>query len=858
MVRKEALPELLSPAGSFECLVAAVAAGADAIYVGGRRFGARAFAKNFELDELSEAVKYCGLHGVRLYVTVNTLAEDRELLDVVAYARELYKIGVSALIVSDIGVISAIRDALPYMELHASTQMSVHSTLGADAAYSLGCKRVVLARELSLENIRSAVNNSKTEIEVFLHGALCVCHSGQCLFSSLVGGRSGNRGECAQPCRLPYSTPHGKEYPLSLKDLSLAGHIPELIDSGVASLKIEGRMKSAGYVYTVTRIYRRLLDEHRPARADELSLLRAAFSRGGFTDGYLTASLDSDMLGIRSESDKDESRKIDELQIPLMKKRVSAKVKISLGTPSQMTLTDGVRTVTVFGDVPAPAESHPLTAESVCDRLSKMGNTYLSLSPNDIELSLEEGINLSPASLNGLRRQAAEKFSDFSRTLPTENSTKAENGSPIKESLAANADLSAELSSSAEGGSQADISSPSEKHKKPSKSSSGILTTAEFYSADEFMKALKRSPELMEDLITFVPLGSCEDTVRASDGVILPAVILDSELDAVKAQLAEASSLGASCAMAQNIGQLSLLFDMGFTVYGGFRLNVCNGRAKAAYLALGAEALILSPELTLPKARDILGGAITYGRIPLMLTERCFVKESFGCAECGKAAFVDRRGEKFPVLRESAHRNIILNSQITYMGDKSAELSRAQINHRHLLFTNESSDGIISALLAIKRGAPLSFTDENGEPRLQGIRRMGRRDSAEKQAAPREISSRSDNRQTPKNNIFKGNRTAPEIGVKPEGGGSATKPEGSGRLGTSTKPEGGGFKKQDNSQRKTVLGSHASPFGSTPKKQTSFEGRKGGKPALPKNGKSAEKALSPSKVRRRDKARNQK
>ena len=283
MKRRADLPELLAPAGDFECLVAAVEAGADAVYVGGRLYSARAYAKNFDIEELDRAVSYCHLHGVKLYVTLNTLLYNNELQAAVEYADELWRIGVDALIVADLGLIRALREELPELELHASTQMSVHNVRGADVAASLGTSRVVLARELSLSDIKAVTAGCKPEVEIFLHGALCVCHSGQCLFSSLVGGRSGNRGECAQPCRLPYN---GGKYPLSLKDLSLAAHGPALIDSGVASLKIEGRMKAPSYVYTVTSIYRKLLDERRSATAEEARELARAFSRDGFTDGY--------------------------------------------------------------------------------------------------------------------------------------------------------------------------------------------------------------------------------------------------------------------------------------------------------------------------------------------------------------------------------------------------------------------------------------------------------------------------------------------------------------------------------------------------------------------------------------------
>ena len=353
---------MLAPAGDMECLYAAVAAGADAIYVGGKRFGARAFAKNFEIDELSSAVRYCHLHGVKLYVTLNTLIEDKEMADAVSYAAELYRIGVDALIVADLGVMSAIRRYVPDLELHASTQMSVHNSAGVKAAGDLGATRVVLARELSYLDICSAVENSPCEIEVFLHGALCVCYSGQCLFSSLVGGRSGNRGECAQPCRLPYN--NGK-YPLSLKDLSLAEHIPALIKSGVASLKIEGRMKSPDYVYTVVSIYRRLLDEGRGATVAECEALRRVFSRGGFTDGYFVGKTEKGMLGVRSDSDKQDSRTLEARKFEPIKHPVVARVTLRLGEPAEMTLTDGIKTVTVYGGTPAVAENAPLTEESV-------------------------------------------------------------------------------------------------------------------------------------------------------------------------------------------------------------------------------------------------------------------------------------------------------------------------------------------------------------------------------------------------------------------------------------------------------------------------------------------------------------
>ncbi len=711
MKRKEKLPELLAPAGRYECLVAAVAAGADAIYIGGKRFGARAYAKNFDTGEISRAVSLCHLHGVKLYVTLNTLICDKEMQDAVEYARELYLLGVDALIVADLGVIREIRSAVPNMELHASTQSSAHNTYGADALSSLGVSRVVLARELSLSDIKSVVAECKAELEVFLHGALCVSHSGQCLFSSLVGGRSGHRGECAQPCRLPYNVvknssyaetylgarakinatrPSG-EYPLSLKDLSLAAHIPELIESGVASLKIEGRMKSPSYVYTVTSVYRKLLDERRAATEKEHEILRRAFSRQGFTDGYFTGKITAKMTGVRSDKDKENSREGEAVFPSVLRHSVRAKVKILLDKPSEMTLFDGVRSVTVLGAVAKRAENSPLNTEDVAERLSKMGNTLLLLSPSDIQLELDEGVNMAPSELNALRRAAAERFEDFSRcdTL---------------------AEYQYKISRGAKSSALAGFG----------KAAGEEFTTAQFYSEREYLRAKNLDAKAFSEIdIAFIPLFSSDDALHMAKAVHLPPVVTNSELADVRRALENAKKCGVLYALVDNIGQILLAREYGFIIFGGFRLNITNSSSALAYGELGVENRILSAELTLPQARDVRGGIITYGRIPLMLTERCFVGENLGCTSCGAAMLVDRKGEHFPIIREFKHRNIILNSALTYMGDKRSELSKMGLFHTHMLFTVEKAEKIISAILAHKNGAPLALGSKS--------RRVGRR-----------------------------------------------------------------------------------------------------------------------------------
>ena len=263
------LPELLCPAGSRAAFEAAIEGGADAVYFGGPLFNARMNAQNFSFEEMGQAVDLAHAYSVKCYMTLNTLLSDRELPEAVSFAERAADMGVDALIVADLGAAAAIHRHLPSLALHASTQASGHNISAAAELRKLGFSRMVMAREASLADIRAFCSGSDTELEVFAHGALCVCHSGQCLFSSLVGGRSGNRGECAQPCRLPFTVNGNEKYPLSLKDLSLAPHIPALIGAGVASLKIEGRMKSPEYVRAVASVYRRLLDERRAATPDD-------------------------------------------------------------------------------------------------------------------------------------------------------------------------------------------------------------------------------------------------------------------------------------------------------------------------------------------------------------------------------------------------------------------------------------------------------------------------------------------------------------------------------------------------------------------------------------------------------------
>ena len=295
--------ELLSPAGSPEAVRAAVHSGADAVYLGYGNFNARRNAVNFDEAALQEAVQYCHLRGVKVYLTLNTLLNDRELTQAAKLVDQVSQMGVDALLVQDLGVARMCRQVAPDLPLHASTQMTIHSLDGAKAAADLGMTRVVVSRELSRDQIAYLCDRSPVEIECFVHGALCMCYSGQCFFSSVIGGRSGNRGMCAQPCRLNYGWGQTADEPLlSLKDMSLAKHLQELEEMGVACAKIEGRMKRPEYVAVVTKVYATAIREHRDPTPGEQQALAHAFSRQGFTDGYFMDKTGRHMFGIREKT----------------------------------------------------------------------------------------------------------------------------------------------------------------------------------------------------------------------------------------------------------------------------------------------------------------------------------------------------------------------------------------------------------------------------------------------------------------------------------------------------------------------------------------------------------------------------
>ena len=401
--------ELLSPAGSMEALRAAVQNGANAVYLGYDRFNARMGAQNFSADELQEAIVYCHVRGVQVHLTLNTLVSDREMARAAEVIRAAAVFGVDAFIVQDLGMVQLCKEIAPSVPVHASTQMSIHSLEGVVAAAELGCSRVVLSRELPMEQIRHICRRSPVEIEVFVHGALCMCYSGQCYLSSVIGRRSGNRGQCAQPCRLAYG--YGRfeatRYPLSLKDNCLIEHVRELERMGVASVKIEGRMKRPEYVAVVTKAYRAAIDGRRVTEND-MQQLEAVFSRQGFTQGYYEGKTGQSMFGTRQEPE--DNRELFSAARATYESGESPRVPVKFyamvraGEPAQLAAQDEDGHVCkAVGPVPEQALVHSLTADDLESRLKKTGGTpyYCAM----VRSVVDPGLMLPASAINAMRRE---------------------------------------------------------------------------------------------------------------------------------------------------------------------------------------------------------------------------------------------------------------------------------------------------------------------------------------------------------------------------------------------------------------------------------------------------------------------
>ncbi len=666
--------ELLAPAGDFLSARSAVANGADAVYVGGQILNARRAAAGFSGEELKQLVAYCRLRKVKVFVTVNTLTREDELPDLLELARQIAESGADAAIVSDLGTARVLKAVCPGLPLHASTQMNIHSAEGVRFLEKMGFKRVVLARELSLAEIRSICRQTKMEIEVFAHGALCMCYSGNCYLSAVIGQKSGNRGLCAQPCRLPYE---GNRYPLSLKDLCTLPLLKELEEAGVASLKIEGRLKSPEYVGSVTAAYRKALEGHAPTQED-LERLAHIFSRDGFTDRYLKGTPGPEMFGIKTKTAyADYKAAVSEVAKTLeedyepKKRTVDFHLLMREGL-CKLTATCEDFKAELIGDPPQDALRREVTAEDAVKSLSKLGGTPFALGA--CTARIHHDLFYPAAAFNALRRRALEEIAAHFAPVPHAFSPRLPSVSP-------------EIP-----------------RQKPA-------LEGWFWEPENAPQHLEKLDRYWLNALRYEACLPFAQDPKA--GLFFLPVIGDEELEKMANRFYVKGFRRALC---RNPGQFALLQRMGFEVHADFSLNLANSQAMEVLKPLVASAT-LSFELTLRQIRQLPkllpAGLIVYGRLPLMETRNCIIKNCTDCQKGKGYSLTDRTGRAFPVACGYHCGNTLFNSTPLYLADRNREWQETGVAFGRLLFTDETTQEIqkiIEAYAGTTRETPPDYT----------------------------------------------------------------------------------------------------------------------------------------------------
>ena len=665
-------PEILAPAGSPECVLSAVRSGADAVYLGTKAFNARRGAENFSDAELQKAIEYCRARGVKVHVVLNTLVRDDELPLAFDVIRHVCALGADVLILQDVGLSALARECAPSVLRHASTQMSVQTAAGLELLKKLGYSRAVLPRELTKEEIKNLRKSTDMQLEVFVHGALCMCVSGQCYMSAMLGSRSGNRGLCAQPCRLPFSAGEPGRHDLSLKDLSLIEHLEELSKMGIDSFKIEGRMKRPEYVAAAVRSAKEALDGKTGTETQEK--LRAVFSRSGFTDGYFENARGPLMFGTRRKEDvvSASAKVLSSLRNLYSKETPRVPVSFFLtvleGEELSLSARSGSKTVFVSSCcVPEKALNAPTSEERLKEWLSKCGSTPFY--PEEIEIELDEGLSVPASAVNALRREALEKLENALKTVKPCSFTAAE--FKIRPHTA-----------------------------REKKTFHLVLSSAE---------QLPQNLENVENL--YFPLEIEEKYVESVEnkgitvGVSVPRLLCGAEEKAQRLLL-RAKNLGITAALCGTLDAVAIARKCGLEVHLGFSMNVFNSLSVLEFERIGVKSITLSPELTLAQCAAIGGevqrGIIAYGRLPLMLTRNCPVKNAVSCAECRKkGALTDRMGVSFPVMCHGNYQEI-LNSRPIYMGDRTEEIKN--VDFMSFLFTREKAKSVDAVLDAYRKG----------------------------------------------------------------------------------------------------------------------------------------------------------
>lgn len=663
--------EILAPAGSFDALTAGVRCGANAVYFGGKAFNARRNADNFDGEKMKQAVSYCHGRGARAHITFNTLVTDGELNSAADELKRICAVGADVLILQDLGVIALAKACAPGLMRHASTQMSVQTPAGVKLLEQMGFSRVVLPREMSKAEIKEINERCNIETECFVHGALCMCLSGQCYLSSVLGQRSGNRGLCAQPCRLPFAAPGGTGWDLSLKDMSLVSYINEMSGLGVSSFKIEGRMKRPEYVAAaVTACVKSVSGGD---STEEQNDLRAVFSRSGFTDGYYTGNRGRDMFGIRRKEDVTAASSVfSKLQRLYDREQPLVPVSFCLTVRNDEKITleavSGAATAHVEGDVPQPAKSAPATADSLKEKLLKCGGTPFYV--DECEVTVEDGLFVSAGEINALRRAALDD-------LLSQREKTAE-----KEFF------------------------PPEFSVKPHKTGDRKLY-AYFMNADAV-------PENLTGIDTvFLPYDTEIEQMKkiAGQGVRVGAAIptgLFSLEKKVYERLAVLKENGITLAHCGNLDGVAIAKNAGMEIHAGTGLNVFNSLSVQVLEDMGVSRAELSFELTLAQVQRVGGtlprGIAAYGRLPLMTVRNCPLKNGRTCAECDKKGYLtDRMGVNFPVRCFGAC-STVLNSRPVWLADRLNEIKN--VDFLTLYFTTETKKECADVIDAYRTGAP--------------------------------------------------------------------------------------------------------------------------------------------------------
>jgi len=757
--------ELLVPAGGYEQFIAAVENGADAVYLGASSFNARSFANNFSDEELKQAIDYAHIRNVKVYITMNILLNDEEIFEALDLAKKLYLMGADAFIVQDIGLISILKQSIPDIEIHVSTQVSVYSSDGIKPLENLDVSRVVLARELSIKEIKEVCDNTNKEIEVFIHGAMCICYSGQCRFSSLVGERSGNRGKCAQPCRLPYTLcVNGKEqvknYPLSPKDLCSLYVLPELIKSGVSSLKIEGRMKSPEYVACVTQVYRKYIDifysnEKYEVEENDIKELAQVFNRGNFSDGYLTKRLGRDFIS--RERSKNWGTYLGEVVSYNRKKGL---VEIKLGNDIFMgdiveflndDLTSGtvtyiakgkeqVKKATLgervfvgdfYGDIIVGQKLYKISSREQNKRLQETfdGKCHKKIDisakidievGNKIKLTISEENNLITVESDFIVEKAINRATTEDDVLKA--LSKLGDTPFILKSCEINIALESSVPLKVLNELRRTAILKLEEIKKQ------VIRQEKFNNIKE-IKISKRDREkkisvylystdnlegLTEVDRVYVPINDYfnkkQEIEEKLNGIEVIPYLNTITKNVRYTQKVDNILIG-------NVEHIDIFKNLAKNIYGDHSLNAFNSYTCLEYEKMGLKGLNLSFELNLEQINNIKSNieleVTVYGRLPLMISEHCYIGSELAgklnCNLCQKGNYElkDRTGAIFPVITDRPNcRSIILNSKKLLLPDAKEKIENA--DYLRLYFFDETTNERVSIIKTIKENKKIS------------------------------------------------------------------------------------------------------------------------------------------------------